>query len=126
MVSNKKFGYSFCSLILILSFFYYVESDFVTSAVLFLISILLVIVTFFYSHLLSPLNIVWYKLGLLLGTIVSPVILGIIFFAFITPVSLITRFFGRDTLFVKRSKTKTYWIKREPEGPQSESYKNQF
>ena len=76
---------------------------------------------------LRPLNWLWFQLGQLLGKIVSPVVLGVIFFLLLTPVSLATRLFGRDELRLKRKAAQTsYWLDRAPPGPESESFKNQF
>ena len=84
------------------------------------------LVSIFSPKILAPLNKAWFHLGQLLGKIVSPIVLGIIFFGVLTPVGLITRLFGRDELRLKRSKKETYWVDRSPPGPQAESFKNQF
>lgn len=75
---------------------------------------------------LAPLNRLWFRLGILLGTIVSPIVLGAMFFLIITPVGVITRLFGRDALRLHKRTTTTYWIARNPVGPEPESFKNQF
>ena len=76
---------------------------------------------------LRPLNWLWFQLGQLLGKIVSPVVLGAIFFLLLTPVALVTRLFGRDELRLKRKASHTtYWLDRAPPGPEPESFKNQF
>jgi hypothetical protein len=77
--------------------------------------------------LLAPLNHLWLKLGLLLHRVVSPVVLGIMFFLVVTPIGLLMRAFGKDPLRLKRDPTTTsYWIPREPPGPTPESLKDQF
>ncbi len=65
-------------------------------------------------------------MGLGLGKIVSPIVLGIMFFLMITPLAIGMKLFKRDVLFLKKRKTKSYWINRNPQGPDSESFKNQF
>jgi hypothetical protein len=78
-------------------------------------------------RVLSPLNRVWLRFGLLLHKIVSPLVLGIMFFLVITPIGLLMRAFGKDLLrlqFDKRSSS--YWIERLPPGPPPESLKDQF
>ena len=65
------------------------------------ISTLFAIAAFLTPQILSPLNRLWFCLGLLLGKIVSPIVLALIFFVLITPVSLVTRLFGRDELKMK-------------------------
>ena len=75
---------------------------------------------------LALLNKLWFQLGLLLGRVVNPIILGVIFFIFITPVAIITKLFGRDELLINKRTTSTYWLERKPIGPKPESFKNQF
>jgi hypothetical protein len=61
-----------------------------------------------------------------LGKVVSPLILGIMFFLMITPLAIGMKLAKRDVLFLKKRKTNSYWIDRNPQGPNSESFKNQF
>ena len=75
------------------------------------------------SNLLTPLNILWFKFGLFLGKIISPLIMGFIFFAVVTPIGIIMRLLGKDLLNLKYNKKKSYWI--EKTGPKSKM-KNQF
>ena len=72
---------------------------------------------------LTPLNKIWFKFGIFLGKIISPLIMGIIFFLVVTPIGLIMKFLGKDLLNLKYNKGKTYWI--EKKGPKSKM-KNQF
>jgi len=76
--------------------------------------------------LLRPLNKAWYQLGLLLGRIVSPIVLGVIFFIIITPVAIVTRLAGRDALKLRKQDVDSHWIDRKPPGPEPESFKEQF
>ena len=73
--------------------------------------------------ILFPLNYIWFHIGLILGKIISPIILAIIFFIVVTPVGLIMRLFGKDLLNLKYNKKETYWIKNTD--PKSKM-KNQF
>ncbi len=76
---------------------------------------------------LRPLNKVWFRFGLLLHRIVSPIILGLIFFITITPIALLMKLFGKIPLPLQFDKEATsYWIEREPPGPSPETMKNQF
>ena len=75
---------------------------------------------------LTPLNKMWFALGLLLGKVVSPIVLGILFFVVITPVAIGMRLFGRDALLMKKRSVSSYWIDRDPPGPKPESFKDQF
>ncbi|QFY42112.1 hypothetical protein F6R98_05280 [Candidatus Methylospira mobilis] len=78
-------------------------------------------------RLLGPFNRAWFRLGELLGKIVSPIVLGVIFFVLLVPIAFITRLFGRDELRLKQRETDTsYWIERTQSGFTSDSFKNQF
>ena len=75
------------------------------------------------SKILSPLNKLWFKFGLILGKIISPLIMGFIFFVVVTPIGIIMRLLRKDLLNLKYNKKKSYWI--EKTGPKSKM-KNQF
>jgi Saxitoxin biosynthesis operon protein SxtJ len=78
-------------------------------------------------QLLHPLNRLWLALGRLLHKIVSPLVMGLIFFAAVTPTGWIMRLRGKDLLLLKRRPDqKSYWIRRQPTHPETESMKNQF
>ena len=90
------------------------------------LAIIFLLATLIAPAILAPLNRVWYQLGLLLGRVVSPLVLGLLFFVLITPVALFTRLIGRDALRIKKQTIDSYWIKRDPPGPKPESFKDQF
>jgi hypothetical protein len=76
---------------------------------------------------LAPLNRLWTKLGLLLGKIMTPIVLGGLFFLVVTPVALVARLAGKDFLRLRRnSQASSYWITRDPPGPAPESMNDQF
>ena len=75
------------------------------------------------SKILSPLNKLWFKLGIILGKIISPIIMGIIFFVVVTPIGYLMRLVKKDVLNLKFNDNKSYWI--EKNGPKSKM-KNQF
>tara|TARA_Y100001970_G_scaffold269529_1_gene362154 strand:+ start:400 stop:783 length:384 start_codon:yes stop_codon:yes gene_type:complete len=75
------------------------------------------------SKILSPVNKLWFKFGIFLGKIISPLIMGIIFFLVVTPIGLMMRLLGKDLLNLKYNKSQSYWI--EKTGPKSKM-KNQF
>jgi hypothetical protein len=80
-----------------------------------------------YPRSLAPLNKLWMKLGLLLGKVMSPIILGVLFFTTITPLGLLMRMLGKDVLRLRWDKgAKSYWIQRTPPGPPPETMSNQF
>lgn len=81
----------------------------------------------FAPTLLAAPNRLWFKVGMALNAVVSPIVIGFIFFALITPVALALRATGRDELRRKREPAKpSYWIDRTPPGPRPESFRNQF
>ena len=76
------------------------------------------------SKLLNPLNKLWFKFGILLGSLVSPIVMGLVYFLVVTPVGLFMRFLGKDLLKTGKVKnSSTYWIKRDK---QRSTMKNQF
>jgi Saxitoxin biosynthesis operon protein SxtJ len=76
---------------------------------------------------LAPLNRLWTRFGLLLHKIVSPLVLGIMFFLVITPMGLVMRVLGKDPLRLRRDPgAPTYWIERTPPGPPPETFVDQF
>tara|TARA_B000000460_G_C21339374_1_gene316362 strand:+ start:139 stop:510 length:372 start_codon:yes stop_codon:yes gene_type:complete len=82
----------------------------------FIISIIFLFLGVMNSKLLTPLNKIWFKIGLLLGAIVAPIIMGAIFFLVVTPIALIMKIIGKDSLYRKYDKhSKSYWIKRKKE-----------
>lgn len=76
--------------------------------------------------LLTPLNRAWFRLGLLLGRIVSPLVLGLIFYGLLTPIAWTSRVLGRDALRLKKQSNASYWIERRPPGPTPQSFKHPF
>ena len=79
-----------------------------------------------YYSFLSPLNKLWMRLGLLLGMIMSPIVMGIIFFGLFTPISLVMRLLGRDELKLKPKPCQSSWRLVEHSRPDLQSFKNQF
>jgi hypothetical protein len=81
----------------------------------------------FYPAVLQPLNRAWLTIGLLLHNIITPIVMGLIFFFVIAPFGLIMRAAGKDPLRLKRDEAvQSYWILRQPPGPAPETLKNQF
>jgi hypothetical protein len=76
---------------------------------------------------LRPLNLLWFKFGMLLHHIVTPLVMGLLFFLTVTPVGLLMRATGKDPMRLKRDPAAaSYWIDRTPPGPAPDSMKNQF
>ena len=74
------------------------------------VSIVFLILGLLNSKILSPLNKVWFKFGIILGNLVSPIVMGIVFFVIVTPTSLIMRVLGKNLLNLKKNNKKTYWV----------------
>jgi hypothetical protein len=92
-----------------------------------IISGLLTVVTIATPDLLSLPNRLWLRFGLLLNHIISPVVLAVMFYLVVTPMSLLMRVFAKDNLRLRRDPAAgTYWIKREPPGPRPDSMPHQF
>lgn len=125
--SNRNFGFLFAGVFALLSAYAAYHGGEPSKVYGWLIAGVVVgLVAIIAPGALSPFNRVWMKLGDLMGKVVSPLVLGVIFFLLITPVGLIGRLFGRDELRLKRSSGNTYWIDRDPSGPAGDSFKNQF
>jgi hypothetical protein len=91
------------------------------------IAALLLAVTLLVPKMLAPLNRVWFKFGIILHGIVSPIILGLMFFVAVTPIAVLLRLFGKRLLPMgPETKSPSYWIKRDPPGPEPKSLSNQF
>lgn len=124
--SNQKFGFFFTVVFALFAAYLSLEEMALSVWVLLTCSVLTLIVTVSKPVLLLPLNKVWMRLGFLLGKVVSPIVLGIIFFVLITPIAFVMRISGRDELRLKRSDRQSEWKERSPAGPDSSSFKNQF
>ena len=120
--SNKSFGLVFFVVFLLISLYPLLNDENVRLWSL-IVSIIFLVLGILNSVLLSPLNKLWFKFGILLGKIISPIIMGIIFFLVVTPIGLIMRLLGKDVLNLKYNDYKSYWI--EKTGPKSKM-KNQF
>ena len=120
--SNRSFGIVFFVVFLLIALYplTYGGEIRIWSVIISLIFLVLGLIN---SKILTPLNKLWFKFGLFLGKIISPIIMGIIFFLVVTPIGLIMRFLGKDVLNLKYNKNKSYWI--EKNGPKSKM-KNQF
>jgi len=120
--SNRSFGIVFFVVFLLIALYPLTHGGEIRIWSL-IISILFLILGLLNSKILAPLNKIWFKFGILLGKIVSPLIMGIIFFLVVTPIGFIMRLLGKDVLNLKYNKNKSYWI--EKNGPKSKM-KNQF
>jgi len=120
--SNRSFGIVFFVVFLLIALYPLINEENIRYWSLF-ISFIFLILGFFNSTILTPLNKIWFKFGILLGKLISPVIMGIIFFFVVTPIGILMRVLKKDLLNLRINKNKTYWIeKTEPKS----KMKNQF
>ncbi len=120
--SNKSFGIVFFLVFFLIGIYPLLNSNDVRFWSL-LISSIFLILGLMNSKILTPLNRLWFKFGIILGKIISPIVMGIIFFLVVTPIGLIMRILKKDILNLKFNQLNTYWI--EKKGPKS-MMKNQF
>ena len=123
--SNHKFGYFFTFIFLIASIYFYFIENSIAFLVLGTCSIVFFLITLFKAEILRPLNKLWMGFGLVLGVIVSPIVMGIIFFMIFTPIGLLMRLFGRDELLLQFKTKPSYWTKRNND-MLSNSFSRQF
>jgi len=110
--SNKSFGIVFFIVFLLIGIWPILNNESYRFWVL-VISLVFLILGLTNSKLLTPFNILWFKLGIFLGKIVSPVVMGIIFFFVVTPTAILMRLFKKDLLNLKYNDSKSYWIKKD-------------
>lgn len=120
--SNRSFGIVFFFFFLIISIYPLLYGENIILWTFFL-AFLFLVLGLLNSKILSPLNLIWFKFGIILGHFISPIIMGIIFFGIVTPTSIIMKIFNKDILKLKKNNKKTYWIPRQKN---STSMKNQF
>jgi len=124
--SNRKFGLFF-SVIFLISALYFVYSSIRLYALIFgAFVVTTLFITLFFPQLLLPFNKLWMKLGLLIGKIVSPVVMGLIYFLIFTPIALVFKLTKRDYLNMKQSPKNSFWQERSVKAINPESFKNQF
>jgi len=120
--SNRNFGIVFFVVFLIISLYPLTLDEGLAKWPL-VMSIIFLALGLINSKILTPLNRLWFKFGIFLGRIISPIIMALIFFLVVTPIGLIMRLLRKDLLNLKYNKKKSYWI--EKNGPKSKM-KNQF
>ena len=120
--SNKSFGIVFSIVFLVIAFWPMLNGNEINYWLL-AISIVFLILGLINSKILTPLNKIWYKFGILLGNVVGPIVMGIIFFLIVTPTSIIMKLLGKDLLNLKKNNNNSYWIEKNN---QKSKMKNQY
>ena len=120
--SNRSFGIVFFIVFLIISLFPLIKGNDLRIWSL-LISLMFLVLGLMNSSILGPLNKLWFKFGLLLGSFISPIVMGFVFFGVVTPISIIMKLFKKDLLNLNKNNKKSYWLEKEKV---KSSMKNQF
>ena len=120
--SNRSFGLVFFIVFLLIAIYPLSNNEEIRLWSLFL-SFLFLVLGIFNSKILTPLNKIWFKFGIFLGKIISPIVMGIVFFIVVTPIGLLMRLLKKDLLNLKFTNEHSYWI--EKNDPKSKM-KNQF
>ena len=109
--SNRNFGTVFFLVFLIISLFPLLKNENIRIWSI-IIALIFLVLGLLNSKILTPLNKIWFRFGIILGNFVSPIVMGIVFFTIVTPTSLIMRVLGKNLLNLKKGNKKTYWIER--------------
>ena len=120
--SNRSFGIVFFIVFLIISLWPLLNSNEIRIWA-FIISLVFLVLGLLNSKILTPLNKIWFKFGIFLGNIISPIVMGLIYFVVVTPIALLLKVFGKDVLSLKKTKSNTYWKNKEK---YNSNMKNQF
>jgi len=105
--SNRSFGFVFSVVFLLIALRPLLNNSEIRIWSL-IISAIFLILGFLNSKILNPLNILWFKFGLLLGKIISPLVMGLIFFCVVTPIDILMKIFMKDLLKLKYNNKNTY------------------
>jgi hypothetical protein len=125
--SNRKFGFQFSGIgALVTAYLWWSAFSFQTLALVAAASVAIAMTAAVRPGWLEPLKRGWFRLGHVLGMVVSPIVLGVVFFLLLTPLAVALRIAGRDTLRLRRCAAATYWIDRPDPMPTAESFRNQF
>ena len=120
--SNRSFGVVFFIVFLVVALLPLLNGNSIRIWSI-ILSLIFLILGLLNSNILSPLNRIWFMFGIILGGIVSPIIMGLVFFLVVTPTSLILKLFKKDILNLKKNDSKTYWIMKLDK---KSKMKNQF
>ena len=107
--SNKSFGIVFFIVFFIVSVFPLLHEGNVRIWSI-IIAIIFLVLVLLNSKILTPLNRIWFRFGILLGSLVSPIVMSIVFFAVVTPISFMMKLFNKNLLTLKKDNKSSYWI----------------
>ena len=124
--SNRKFGLTFSFIFILFFLYFFLTSDFYFTYIFLFFSIIFLFFGIIFPNYLSKLNKAWMILGLLLGKIINPIVLGIIYFGLFTPIGLFRKIIGKDELRLKPKNLNSYWQQREKVDITPDTFKDQF
>ena len=124
--SNKDFGILFTTIFFFITIYYLIQEKPLVFYIFASLFSVFFIITMFKPSLLKPLNKLWMMFGYLMGRIMNPLIMGVVFFLMITPIAIATRFFKRDELLIKKKDKGSMWNTRLESKIKPESFNNQF
>tara|TARA_Y100001970_G_C14208617_1_gene845550 strand:- start:858 stop:1241 length:384 start_codon:yes stop_codon:yes gene_type:complete len=110
--TNRSFGIVFFIFFIIISIWPLKSGEPITYWAL-VLSLIFLILGLINSKILTPLNKIWFKFGIFLGNIISPIIMGFIYFFVVTPIGFFMRIIGKDILNLKKNNNKSYWIEKK-------------
>tara|TARA_B100001996_G_C18392816_1_gene489879 strand:- start:181 stop:570 length:390 start_codon:yes stop_codon:yes gene_type:complete len=120
--SNRSFGIVFFVVFLIIGLWPFLKNQELRIWSI-AISIIFLILGLINSKLLTPLNKIWFKFGIILGNFIAPIVMGLVYFFVVTPTGLLMKIFKKDLINLKKNNDKTYWIEKKEI---TSSMKNQF
>lgn len=122
---NRSFGVFFAVIFFIVATYFYYSNNNSLFYLFIVLGVFILLIALTHAEHLLIFNKLWMRLGLILGLIISPIVLGIIYFGIFTPIAIVMRLIGRDELRLKLRKMNSHWIRREPDRSNT-SFKNQF
>ena len=123
--SNLMFGFFFSAVFFMFAGYFFYKETFTVAQNLVIVGLVFFVITLIKADLLLPFNKLWMRFGYLLGMIISPIVMSVIFFGLITPYGFVMRVAGRDELRLKQNKKESKWIIRSQSLPQTD-FKKQF
>ena len=120
--SNRSFGIVFFVVFFIISIYPLINDNPIRLWSL-ILSLIFLILGLINSKILTPLNIIWMKFGMYLGILISPIVMGIVFFLVVTPIGIIMKILRKDLLNLRMNKENSYWIEKDKI---KSNMKNQF
>lgn len=126
--TNRSFGYLFFLVFLIAGGYFLIDGNLIASASFSFLAFFMLAVSLFRPSVLDPFNRYWMKFGFLLGRIVSPLVITVIYFVMIVPIGLLGRVAGRDELRLRAKGNTSFWVKRDHDRDRGQtiSFRDQF